>query len=208
MSKIFGNSNDFQTIDSMPDAPMGATHDNPTGTDDIIYSAASRRFIVNGEKMTLTEMIFEVTAKAANSAKNMLAMSAQSLQDANEDGNAAIEWRNKLEALKPQEGSGENVSASGLGDAIHAFQQKYGFNPMEKYNLNQYEGSDKTVSYDDCEKMTKSVESYISTVSNNQSKINLDVERYTHIVNEAEQLVSSVDKLMSDELTSTISKTG
>ena len=212
-------------IDSMPGARPGATHadfnnevrsdyspnapdGDSTGDSPVVYDAQSARFLVNGEQLTLTELLYKVTSKAATSAKNMLAMSAQNLEDANNEGNAALAWRNKLAALEPKEGSDNKVSATQMSTAAQEFENQYGFDPMAKYALNQYAESDGSFSYDDFGKMTKSAESYISTISNNQSKINLDVERYTHVVTEANQLTSSADKLISDLLSSITSKMG
>lgn len=189
-------------------APKSAAPQETAEAGAIVYDRATGRFLVDGEKLTLTEMLFKVTAKAAVTAKEMLAMTAQNLTDANNEGNAALQWRNKLAALEPDQGSSSSVGFKEVAAAAADFKKKWGFDPMEKYDLHQYAQTDGSRKRDDFEKTFKSIESYISSVSNNQSKINLDVERYTHIVTETNELTASVNKAISDLLNTIASKTG
>lgn len=170
----------------------------------IIFDTSTHRFNVDGEQLTLVELFYKITSRAATTAKEMLAMTVQNLDDANEDGQQALAWRNKLAALEPS-GSG-TTPYSQVSDAADKFKLKYGVDPIATYGLNDFKKTSGTYSKDDFEKMSKATESYISSVSNNQSKINLDVERYTHVVTEANQLIASVDKAISDVLSSIVNK--
>jgi hypothetical protein len=191
---------------SAPKATTKTQTQTPTDLSQVVYDSTTNRFNFDGEHLTLTELLFKVTSKAAQTAKSMLAVTAQNLADANTDGEAALAWRNKLAALEPT--GSDKVSAARMTQAAKEFRTQYGFDPMAKYDLTQYAASDGSFAEDNFAKMNKATESYISTVSNNQSKINLDVERYTHVVTEANELTASVNKSISDVLTTILNKTG
>lgn len=188
-----------------PPEALASSSSEISGHNEVTYDPETRRFTSNGEQLTLIELLYKVTSKTATTAKKMLAMTAQNLDDANNNGQRALEWRDSLAALDT--GTGD-ISRDKLGKAIAMFQEKYGVDPKKDYGIGKFIKNSGSYTKDDIEKMSKATESYISTVSNNQSKINLDVERYTHVVTEANQLTASVDKSISDVLSSISSKMG
>ena len=185
------------------DAQADQTADAPGH---IRYDADTRRFIIDGKSMTLTELLFKVSTEAAVRAKEGLAVSVQSLQDANGDAKAAVEWLNKLRTLTPEGGPDSTVSAAQINRAKTEFQNEHGFDPFKKYSLDDLAKSSGTYKQTEMEKLTEGTKSYMGTVNNNQQAIQLDVERYTHVVTEANQLFASVGKSIHDTLSSNISK--
>ena len=192
-----------ESLNKKTDAQPDQTADAPGH---IRYDADTSRFIIDGESITLTELMFRVSTEAAVRAKESLAISVQSLQDANGDAKAAVEWLNQLRALTPEGGPDSTVSAAQVNQAKSEFQNQHGFDPFKKYSLNDLAKASGTYKQSDMEKLTEGTKSYMGTVNNNQQAIQLDVARYTHVVTEANQLFASVAKTIHDTLSSNISK--
>ena len=184
---------------AQPSADAGTT------TSPVTYDAASARFIQDGKKFTLTELLFKIGGRAATVAKETLATSIEHLDDSNKAGDAAVAWMNKLRSQQPS--SDGTYSATTLNQARNQFKAQYGFDPMDKYQISTLKKNNgATYTQDEMDKMTDATKSFAGTISSNQQSIQLDVSRYTHVVEEANQLIASVNKAMTDTITSITSK--
>jgi len=178
---------------------------DPNDPDHIYYDAELGRFVQNGKTFTLAEIFFKIGSHAATVAKEMLATSVEHLDDSNKEGEAAVEWQNKIRSLQPN--SNGTYSSTTFNQARQAFKNKYGYDPMDKYEVADLKKNNNTTySKDELDKISNATKSFAGTVSSNQQAIQLDVSRYTHASNDADQLIASVDKSMSDTLTAFASK--
>ncbi len=158
---------------------------------EIIFDAETDRFILDGESLTVAELVYQVMAKAATRAAEALAVSLQSLQDANKNAEQANEWLSKMNDLSPEGGPESTVDAQKIIQAEKEFQDKYGFDPFEKYSIQKPEASDGAYTQSKMEKIVEGTKSYMSTISSNQQAIQLDLQVRTSQMNDANQAASS-----------------
>ena len=176
-----------------------------TGPDDdmnkVVYNSELHRFRFHGETMTLTEVVFTIASQAAQVASESLSSALEKLTQSNDDGKAANEWIRTLNQY-----DGEDIDADTLNKAADDFKAKYGYDPFTQYDLGGRKSD--TYSSKDIDNMNQSTQSYLSTVDNIRQSIQLDVSRYTHVVEEANQLAASVDKAANETQANIINKIG
>ena len=176
-----------------------------TGPDEdmnkVVYNSELHRFRFHGETMTLTEVVFTIASQAAQVASESLSSALEKLTQSNDDGKAANEWIRTLNQY-----DGEDIDADTLNKAADAFKAKYGYDPFTQYDLGGRKSD--TYSSKDIDNMNQSTQSYLSTVDNIRQSIQLDVSRYTHVVEEANQLAASVDKAANETEANIINKIG
>ncbi len=151
-------------------------------------------FTIDGERYTVAEIFAKLGAEASLRAKESLAITLQSLQDANKEAKAATEWLNTLRSLTPEGSSSSTVSVEKVNKARKKFEDEYGFDPFEKYSLSDKAKTSGSYKQSEMKTFTQGTTSFLETVNNNQQQIQLDIERYTHLVEELNQMMASINK--------------
>ena len=177
----------------------------PSLPPDTVVVSQDGKFLINGQSYDLLGLIFMVEKAASQHAKERLALSVQDLQDANRKSKHATDWLNTLRSKRPS-GSDGTVTAADITTAKNAYVSKYGESPFtDTGTTNMYKTSG-SYSQSEMDQMIEGTKSYMSTINNDQQMIQLDTERYTHMVDETSESMASIEKAMSNAIESIISK--
>ncbi len=187
---------------SQPAAPPA-----PPLNPNVVTVSENGKFLIHGRSYDLLGLIFMVQKAASQHAKERLALSVQDLQDANDKSKRATDWLNQLRAKRPADSDG-TVKATDLIAIENNYVRKYGSNPWVDTGTRAMANKKATDTYTQSEvdQMIEGTKSYMSTINNDQQMIQLDTERYTHMVDETSESMASIEKAMANAIESVISK--
>ncbi len=138
-------------------------------------------FMIDGEPYSLATVFSKVGSKVSLYKKESFEIPFQRLQDMNKNAQAAVGWVRTLKILTWIDSPDGAVSAEKVNQARKGFEDKYGFDPFEKFSLSdqiKISGSYKPAEMD---KLIEGTKSFLGTIRNDQQELFFDIERYNGV---------------------------
>lgn len=170
-----------------------------------VHVTPDGKFLVDGKQVGIMEVLFQVFQEASLHAKERLAISIQELKDANLKAKMATEWLNAVRGIRPTGDGDTSVKQGAMKDEVAKFKEKYpGHDPFKEFSISNMDKN--SYKQSDIDQVIEGTKSYLSTVNSDQQMIQLNTERYTHMVDEANEAMSSIEKSISQTIETMISK--